>query len=115
MRRVLDSLGFDTDLRNQLVLAVDEAAANVIRHGYKNAPDGKLELSAWLVDENLEIRLRDFAPPVDASCVKPRDLMECKPGGLGVNLIDMSFDRWWFAKPDHGCGNVLVMTRRLPF
>jgi anti-sigma regulatory factor (Ser/Thr protein kinase) len=110
----LDRLGFALELRDQLVLAVDEAAANVIRHGYQNDLNGKLELSAWIIGEQLHVLLRDQAPAIDPGCVKPRDLDECKVGGLGINLIDMSFDHWHFERPSEGVGNVLTMVKKLP-
>ena len=42
------------------------------------------------------------------------DLSECKDGGLGINLIDMTFDRWHFSAPEMGVGNVLTMVKAVP-
>jgi sigma-B regulation protein RsbU (phosphoserine phosphatase) len=97
---VLSEVGFDEDQRARLVLAVDEAVANVIRHAYAGCCDGRVELSFWLDADSLRIELRDYADPVDPNRIKPRDLSECRPGGLGVNLIDSVMDNWCFP-PSH--------------
>lgn len=107
-------LGFDEDARGRIVLAVDEAVANVIRHAYGGCCDGRFELSMWLDADALRFELRDWAPPVDPSRIKPRDLSECRPGGLGINLIDSVMDRWCFWPPPDGTGNQLTMIKRLP-
>ncbi|MBK8069250.1 MAG: SpoIIE family protein phosphatase [Rhodanobacteraceae bacterium] len=111
---VLNEIGFDEDQRARLVLAVDEAVANVIRHAYAGCCDGRVELSFWLDADALRIELRDYADPVDPNRIKPRDLSECRPGGLGVNLIDSVMDAWGFRHPEDGPGNQLTMIKRLP-
>lgn len=111
---VLSEVGFDEDQRGRLVLAVDEAVANVIRHAYAGCCDGRVELSFWLDADSLRIELRDYADPVDPNRIKPRDLSECRPGGLGVNLIDSVMDNWCFRHPTDGPGNQLTMVKRLP-
>lgn len=113
VRGTCKSLGLAEQASRQLVLAVEEAVTNVIRHGYSGALDGKLELELWLVGAELQVLLRDYAKPVPADCIKPRDLSECRPGGLGINLIDMSFDRWGFEIPTEGNGNLLRMSKDL--
>ena len=99
--------------RERLVLAVHEACANVIRHAYRECGTGSIALSVERVRGQLRIRLRDHAPPVDPNCVKPRDLSECRAGGLGVNIIDETMDRWRLRPLKHRAGNVLCMRRRL--
>lgn len=107
------SLGFPADVLQRLVLAVDEAVANVIRHAYRGCCDGRVELSFWLDPGSLRCELRDYAEPVDPARIKPRDLNECRPGGLGVNLIDSVMDSWSFGRPESGPGNRLVMNKQL--
>jgi anti-sigma regulatory factor (Ser/Thr protein kinase) len=99
--------------RERLVLAVHEACTNVIRHAYRECSGGCIGLCVERVRGQLRIRLRDRAPPVDPNCVKPRDLSECRPGGLGINIIDETMDRWRLRPLKHRAGNVLCMRRRL--
>lgn len=110
---VAGSLGFPADELQRLVLAVDEAVANVIRHAYGGCCDGRVELSFWLDPGRLRFELRDYAERVDPSRIKPRNLDDCRPGGLGINLIDTVMDEWHFERPEDGSGNVLSMSRIL--
>ena len=48
---------------------------------------------------------------VEAS-IRPRDLSECRPGGLGINFIDETMDRWRL-RPLRRGGNLLVMRKRI--
>ena len=97
----------------RLVLAVDEASSNIIRHAYRDCTPGEIELTVTRARGSLRFRLRDFAPPVDTRCVRPRNLDECRPGGLGINLIDDIMDLWRLRALRRRCGNVLVMFKRL--
>lgn len=110
----LQDLGFPEDERQRVVLAVDEAVANVIRHAYGGCCDGRVELSFWLDGAALRFELRDYAEAIDPNKIKPRDLSECRPGGLGINLIDTVMDHWSFHHPSDGPGNQLTMIKHLP-
>lgn len=110
---VLGSLQMQYKERDRLVLAVHEACTNVIRHAYRDRPDGTIRLQLRRIRGQLCFRLRDHAPPVDPSCIKPRDLTQCRPGGLGINIIDETMDSWSLRPLKHRGGNVLHMRRRL--
>ena len=109
----LDRSGVAAEDRDRLVLAVDEAMANVIRHAYGNSCQGRVRFTLTRDRGMLRFRLRDFAPPVDPAQVKPRDLSVCRPGGLGINFIDETMDRWCLRPLPRGRGNVLTMCKRL--
>ncbi len=122
LRTVLKKYGIESELSAQMVLALDEALANVIRHGYGGDCSGRIQLQIRLIGRELHIELRDFANPVDPACIQPRDLDECKAGGLGINLIDMTFDAWRFEapaqtestpSPTESTGNLLRLIKRL--
>lgn len=100
----------DKDL---LVLAVHEAACNVIRHAYGNSGEGRIRLTVSRDRGRLRFALRDFAPPVDPRRVRPRDLSVCRPGGLGINFIDDTMDSWRLRPVKRRAGNVLIMRKRL--
>jgi len=112
LRTALDRAGVLPTLRDHLVLAVDEACGNVIRHAYGACGcSGDIVFSLTHQGDVLDFELADQAPPVDPSKVKPRDLDECRPGGLGVNFIDALMDEWKIM-PRAGGGNVLRMRKR---
>lgn len=108
----MERAGVAPALRDRLKLAIDEAAANVIRHAYGNCGEGRLCLELRAVRGTLRFALRDHAPCVDPSRIRPRDLSECRPGGLGINFIDQTMDRWRL-RPLRRGGNLLVMRKRI--
>lgn len=103
----------DAELRYQLVLAVDEACTNIIRHAYGGPCEGRIALALSREGPELRFELRDFAPCVDPARVRPRDLSECRPGGLGVALIDSLMDDWRLEPMPEGCGNRLLMRKTI--
>lgn len=111
LRAALDRNGIAADLRDRLVLAVDEACCNIIRHAYAGA-GGDILLSLRRDADVLEFELRDDAPAVDPARITPRDLAECRAGGLGVNFIDALMDGWRLQPGAGGVGNVLRMWKR---
>jgi sigma-B regulation protein RsbU (phosphoserine phosphatase) len=113
VRRTLDALGVGPDLRERLVLAVDEACANVIRHGYGEAGEGDIGLRILLDGTLLGFELTDAAPGVDPARVRPKPLGECRCGGFGVALIDEVMDDWRIDPLPGGQGNRLMLRKRI--
>lgn len=108
----LDKVGCATATARDLVLAVDEACQNVIRHAYGNDPDGEITLEIRQDDENLIVLLRDFADTIDPEKIKPRDLDQLRPGGLGTHLMQEIMDDVEFAPPRGDSGNLLRMIKK---
>lgn len=104
--------GASDDDRGALVLALDEAASNVIRHAYRGPCDQQIELRVERCGSELRFELRDNAPCIDPTAIKPRDLTEARPGGLGINIIDALMDAWHM-EPLPGGGNRLLMRKDL--
>ena len=98
---------------DDLVQAVDEAATNIIVHGYHGAP-GIIEMIAELVADDIVITLVDTAPAFDPTSVPPPDLTvppaHRKPGGMGVHLMRLATDSVAH-RPRPGGGNILTLTR----
>jgi serine/threonine-protein kinase RsbW len=101
------------DCIDDLVQAVDEAATNIIVHGYRGA-QGTIELTAELVSDDFVITLADTAPAYDPTTVPPPDLTvppaQRRPGGMGVHLMRLATDSLAH-RPRPGGGNILTLTR----
>jgi sigma-B regulation protein RsbU (phosphoserine phosphatase) len=95
-----------------VVLAVDEACQNVIRHAYAGTV-GDIVVEARREDGRIAILVRDFAQPIDPDKVKPRDLDDLRPGGLGTYLIQALMDEVDFGTPPQGGGNLLRMVKKI--
>jgi anti-sigma regulatory factor (Ser/Thr protein kinase) len=96
VRKAASECEFDEDTVQKLVLAVDEACTNIIRHAYEGKQDGKIEIEINSDPKIWEIRIRDYGKKCDASKLKGRDLEEIKPGGLGLFFIHQAFDEVHF-------------------
>lgn len=113
LRTALDDAGVEAAVRDKLVLAVDEACCNVIRHAYGPECMGDIDLRVTRDADQLEFRLLDSAPVVDPQKVRAKPLGECRSGGLGVALIDTVMDDWALQQRPDGCGNRLVMRKKI--
>ncbi len=96
-----------------VTLAVDEACQNIIRHAYKDIPDGEMVVEIVREGGKLVIFLKDFAPTIDPSTVRPRNLEDIRPGGLGTHLIREIMDEVVFLDPPSAGGNVLRLAKRI--
>jgi serine/threonine-protein kinase RsbW len=96
-----------------LVQAVDEAASNIIRHGYRGEP-GFIDLTAELAGDDIVVTLEDTAPAFEPTTVPAPDLSihpgHRRPGGMGIHLMRGAVDRMEH-RPRPGGGNILTLTR----
>jgi len=113
VRETVVTQGVESRLAECLVLAVDEACVNIIRHAYGGEDAGEIVLDIHNNQGVLIFRLTDFAPPVDKQRICSRDLDDIRPGGLGVHLIAEVMDEVEFVDPPPGTGNVLEMRKRI--
>ncbi len=96
-----------------VLLAVDEACQNVIRHAYGEEGGGEIILELRRTAEALGIYVRDYGPTTDPADVRPRDLDDVRPGGLGTHFIREVMDRVTFLTPPDGRGNLLELIKYL--
>ena len=105
-------LGCGDACMRDIVIAVDEACQNIIRHAYGRRR-GDVVLEMRRDGDALIVRLIDFAAPVDVSRIRPRPLDELRPGGLGTHLMCAVMDEVVFLPAPEGCGNMLQMVKRI--
>jgi sigma-B regulation protein RsbU (phosphoserine phosphatase) len=113
VRDCLEGCGCSAKTTADIVLAIDEACQNIIRHAYDGGPDDRIELEIDRDGDQLIFRLIDFAPRIDPAKVRPRDLDDVRPGGLGTHFIRNVMDETEFLEPPSGRGNLLKMVRRI--
>jgi anti-sigma regulatory factor (Ser/Thr protein kinase) len=115
VRRLATEADTPDDICEDLVQAVDEAATNVIVHGYCGA-SGWLEVSAAVEGSDIVIQLEDAAPAFDPTTHPEPDLtippLARKPGGMGVHLIREATDAMTY-RPRPGGGNILTLVRSI--
>ena len=111
VRECLLNEGCEADTVDDVVLAIDEACQNIIRHAYCGETDQEIVLCIHRYDSLVEVQLRDFAPAIRPECVKPRDLDDIRPGGLGTHLIQELMDEVSVSPSSDGQGNVMRMRK----
>ncbi len=107
--------GATSDAVDDLVQAVDEAAANTVTHGYAGAP-GWIECRLAVEDGRIVITLEDEGPSFDPTVAPEPDMaipaITRGPGGMGIHLMRLATDGLDY-RPRDGGGNILTMTRSL--
>ncbi len=101
-------LGFSEAECHAVVLAVDEALTNIIRHAYRGNAEQPIEASFHRTQvaqngqrrEALEILLEDRGPAVDPEKLCGRALEDVKPGGLGLHFIRECMDTVEFSRTE---------------
>lgn len=113
---VLVSSSIAGKTRNMIVLAVDEAIANIMEHATDNKLDSdiKIELCIKSDDEKFEIIIRDSGKRFDPTGIEDVDvkshLKSSKKHGLGIFLIRQIMDEVHYTyKKD--CVNELSMIK----
>ena len=114
-REVFEKLELDQSLKDELVLAIAEAAQNIVKHAYKDFPDtqDRMAVRIYCSDKELEIAFFDKGKPVEKSKVKHRAIDDVKPGGLGTFFIQEIMDSIKFKEGDKPWINNLVLTKKL--
>jgi serine/threonine-protein kinase RsbW len=111
VREAAIAAGATSDTIADAVQAVDEAATNVVVHGYRGGP-GEIEVQSVVRAGRLEVRLLDRAPAFDPRSVPAPDLavppLKRRPGGMGVHLIRAAMDETRH-HPRPGGGNELIL------
>jgi anti-sigma regulatory factor (Ser/Thr protein kinase) len=93
-----------------IVLGVDEACANIIRHVYRHEPTRLIGLSCEKMESGVRFRLRDYGlNGAEPGQWLGRPLEAVQPGGLGLHLIRSAFDHIDYRKKKQGME--LVLTR----
>ena len=114
-RDVFGKFKIDEDLREELVLAIAEAAQNIVKHAYKDFPNtqDKMVVRISCKDKVLEISFFDKGKPVEESKVKHRAIDDIKPGGLGTFFIQEIMDSIKFEPGKKPWINNLVLTKKI--
>ena len=108
-------MGASADEAGELVMAVHEAAENIITYGYKDRP-GWLAITMFLNGNQLTVRLQDQAPSFDPTSAPPFDLsvpLDDRPrGGMGIHMMRSFTDEQHYARlPEES--NQLTLIKKL--
>ena len=110
VRAFLAANGFDDCATALMVLALDEACTNVIRHAYAHeCKPVRLEMTS--LRALVRFVLRDYGRSCDPKKIKSRKLEDIRPGGLGVHIIRQAFDKVTYSPQARGTRLILEKKR----
>lgn len=111
-RETVLTAGCSPEQAESIVLAIGEAANNIIQHAYGDE-NGDIELNISLNRDTepaqFVIVLRDYADTIDINEIRSRALDDVRPGGLGVHFMKQLMDSLIYTVPEDGLGNRLEM------
>lgn len=102
------------DLADRLILAVDECCSNVVKHRSDAISDGHIHLKLELSEEVVRIFIESFCFASQVEDIRPRDLEDHRPGGLGTHFVTQIADRIdYVPSPKHPGSVTLVIEKDL--
>ena len=109
-----ESAGFSPNDVYAIQTAVDEACANIIDHAYGGEDVGDIEISVKVLNNGIQIILRDKGEPFDPNQVPEPDISSPleirKERGLGVFFMRKLMDDVKFCFSAHR-GNTLTLIK----
>ena len=114
-REVFEKINLPQEQKDELVLAIAEAAQNIVKHAYKDVAEtsDRMEIRISLKDSDLEIGFFDKGKAVIPENIQHRKLDDIKPGGLGTFFIKQIMDAAVFKKDQKEWVNHLVLTKKI--
>ena len=111
-REIFDKSPVFSEQKDELVLAIAEAAQNIVKHAYKDILNTKdvMQIKISFKNNELTIGFYDKGKPANPDNIKHRKLDDVKPGGLGTFFIKQIMDEVVF-KEAAGWRNHLVLSK----
>lgn len=108
--------GISNEEVENIMLAVDEACTNIIKHAYKSYPDGEINIKVDYNRDKLLITIIDYGNTFDPLIVPDPDLQKYyrngKVGGLGMYLMKSLMDDVKY-KTVPGKYNQVLLSKRI--
>ncbi len=110
IRDFIHKTGMECKLKKEaigeIILAVDEACTNVIKHAYHFSPEGEIEINVKCKNNKFSVSITDKGEKFNIKDIKDPDLEEYhkekRVGGLGIFLMKKLMDE---VKYSHLTGN----------
>ena len=108
---LLECLAFPEEEVRRIVLAVHEACANIMKHCYRGDMRQRIDLAVLIALGEVTIEIRDYGKGTPTRAIRPRDLADIRPGGLGTYFMRLAMDDITYSAAADG-GTVLRMRKR---
>ncbi|MCK9281376.1 MAG: ATP-binding protein [Melioribacteraceae bacterium] len=110
------SLGYSNAVIGNIILAVDEACTNIIKHAYKYSHTGDIQIELNRTTDKFVITILDSGIEFDSKLIPEPDIKEYykqrRIGGLGMYLMKKMMDEVVYSKNKNK--NQVKMVKYLP-
>ena len=93
--------GFADEEVSNIILAVDEACTNIIKHAYGGRKNGDIRIEVLRSATSFSVRIQDHGKAFNPEGIEPpnlqKHLAEYRRGGLGVYLMRRMMDKVEYA------------------
>lgn len=104
------------EIAGDIILAVDEACTNIIKHAYKFDPNGDIKIKVKYSAKEIAVQIRDHGVSFSPESVPTPDLKqyfeEKRVGGLGMYLMKSLMDDVHY-KCVPGKFNQVLLTKKI--
>ena len=116
IRDFISSKAANAGIKNEeienIMLAVDEACTNIIKHAYHSDPDGKIIVKVEYNSTNFKVIIEDYGITFNPDNVPVPDLRKYhkdkKVGGLGMYLMKALMDEVKYVSVPGKCNRVIL-------
>lgn len=109
--------GIQKESVDDIILAVDEACTNIIKHAYKSYPEGEIIIKTKFSDKKFTITIVDHGKAFEPDLIPLPDLKKYyeqkRVGGLGMYLIKTLMDEVKYISIP-GKYNQVLLSKYLP-
>jgi len=114
VQKIAERIGLSKDEHDNLAIAVTEAVGNAILHGNKKDPKKKVEVTAVLSKDRVEVTVKDqgvgFNPDHIGNPLDPQNLM--KEHGRGIFILKSLMDEVAFQFSATGTSVRMVLVKK---
>ena len=113
VRQATDENNLSKEIAGKIVLAVDEACTNVVKHAYRYSPEGDITVHIEIDEDKFIVSITDNGLTFDPELVPDPDIKkyqkERKVGGLGMFLMKKLMDEVTYESLPHNCNQVVLV------
>ena len=114
--RAAAEVGIPAEIIENIILAVDEACTNIIKHAYKSYPEGEITIKLKYSNKKFTILIVDHGAPFKPDSIPDPDLQKYyrqhRIGGLGMYLMKSLMDEVKYVSIP-GKYNQVLLTKNL--
>ncbi|PID63215.1 MAG: serine/threonine protein kinase [Ignavibacteriae bacterium] len=106
-------IGFNEEEANKIILAVDEACTNIMKHAYNNSTKGRITIYVLSKNNKFTVSITDEGKHFNSNEIKEPDFKEYyeekRVGGLGMFLMKKLMDEVTYSQPNEKKNKVTLV------